>query len=553
MSCRWSRVAALLAVITVICFATTQATFLPAGVRYEEIECDIVVAGGSTAALAASLAAARTAPEKRICLLESTNWPGGQLTSSAVSAVDFGTHNVHPVNQPKDFAAMVASLPGNPGKCWVSHWCYEPADLLHKWIFPTINQTKNLRVFYNTVVKKAYTAKGPHGDEVKSILAVQRVPKEENEAWRNRLSEDLLDWYSLYESKTFNKKALHFSAPLFIEATEFGDLLVTADAPFAQGIEYPYEDDYTTLDCGQTHVFPLYMSIEKEPVKQPHFPPPPRGISYEIPSQFSWGRIWSYRRSIGLEGPENEARIGETSNQNWGPPPGNDYNLGYLYLPTQEVKAQAKNWHGGINMTSLADAELTAFGWYTYYSQQCNKTQKPEVCARVALAASVAGTDLGLSKVPYLRESRRSIGIHNFRLMYENMTSHVNPTGVVFADRVAIGEYFYADIHHMADGLCKYPAYLGDRSIKPYYVPFRALTNRDFGNMLVAGKTMAQTFKANAATRLHPVEWTTGLAAGVAAALMSTHSIPTTTQLYENNIKLLQETISTQAPLQWTL
>jgi hypothetical protein len=45
---------------------------------------------------------------------------------------------------------------------------YEPADLLHKWIFPTINQTKNLRVFYNTVVKKAYTAKGPHGDEVKS-------------------------------------------------------------------------------------------------------------------------------------------------------------------------------------------------------------------------------------------------------------------------------------------------------------------------------------------------------------------------------------------------
>jgi hypothetical protein len=130
---------------------------------------------------------------------------------------------------------------------------------------------------------------------------------------------------------------------------------------------------------------------------------------------------------------------------------------GYLYLPTQEVKAQAKNWHGGINMTSLADAELTAFGWYTYYSQQCNKvlsctqhaarntllhthpshavswgvggaqTQKPEVCARVALAASVAGTDLGLSKVPYLRESRRSIGIHNFRLMYENMTSQYVP------------------------------------------------------------------------------------------------------------------------------
>jgi hypothetical protein len=46
---------------------------------------------------------------------------------------------------------------------------------------------------------------------------------------------------------------------------------------------------------------------------------------------------------------------------------------------------------------------------------------------------------------------------------------------VVFADRVAIGEYFYADIHRMAGGLCKYPAYLDNRTTKPYYVPFRAL------------------------------------------------------------------------------
>jgi hypothetical protein len=41
-----------------------------------------------------------------------------------------------------------------------THVGYEPPDLLHKWIFPTINQTKNLHVFYDTVVKKAYTAKG---------------------------------------------------------------------------------------------------------------------------------------------------------------------------------------------------------------------------------------------------------------------------------------------------------------------------------------------------------------------------------------------------------
>ena len=37
-------------------------------------------------------------------------------------------------------------------------------------------------------------------------------------------------------------------------------------------------------------------------------------------------------------------------------------------------------------------------------------------------------------------------------------------------------------------------------------------------NVFLAGKTMAQTQAANAGTRLQPVEWAMGVAAGVAAA-----------------------------------
>ena len=55
----------------------------------------------------------------------------------------------------------------------------------------------------------------------------------------------------------------------------------------------------------------------------------------------------------------------------------------------------------------------------------------------------------------------------------------------------------------------------------PFCIPFRSLTNERYGNLLVAGKTMAQSFLANAATRLHPIEWSTGTAAGVAAAAMN--------------------------------
>ena len=54
-------------------------------------------------------------------------------------------------------------------------------------------------------------------------------------------------------------------------------------------------------------------------------------------------------------------------------------------------------------------------------------------------------------------------------------------------------------------------------TLAPYFVPFRALTSDEVPNLLLAGKTMAQTFLANAATRFHPVEWATGAAAGAAA------------------------------------
>ena len=40
------------------------------------------------------------------------------------------------------------------------------------------------------------------------------------------------------------------------------------------------------------------------------------------------------------------------------------------------------------------------------------------------------------------------------------------------------------------------------------------------GNLLVAGLTMANSFMLSSALRMHPIEWTTGTAAGVSAAFM---------------------------------
>lgn len=72
--------------------------------------------------------------------------------------------------------------------------------------------------------------------------------------------------------------------------------------------------------------------------------------------------------------------------------------------------------------------------------------------------------------------------------------------------------------------------------------------------MLLAGKTIAQSFYVNAATREHPTEWTTGVAAGAAAALMVQRGWSDTAQVaaaYDDLAAALRGA-AVQQPLEWT-
>ncbi len=57
-----------------------------------EVACDILVVGGGTGGIAAALAAARAAAGQsagpQVCVIEETDWIGGQLTAQGVSALD---------------------------------------------------------------------------------------------------------------------------------------------------------------------------------------------------------------------------------------------------------------------------------------------------------------------------------------------------------------------------------------------------------------------------------------------------------------------------------
>ena len=271
----------------------------------------------------------------------------------------------------------------------------------------------------------------------------------------------------------------------------------------------------------------------------------------------SWQRDWTYRRVDAAPGSDaNAAAPGETSVINVGG--GDDYDSGYLFfaLNSSELNAQLAApglWRGGVNLTAYAMAEQRSFGFYHFFRANASAS----VSGFLALNASLAGTDTGLAKMPYLRDTRRSAGgVGGFRVFKDNLTQPGSwaKAATSWPDTVGIGQYFYADVHKMDAAVCAYPSYIDAGSpVLPYYIPFRALTVDGAPNMLVAGKLMATSFFANAAMRLHPEEWVSGEAAGVAAALMVTNKWASTLAALENVQVIQQALLARGSPLNWTL
>jgi hypothetical protein len=82
----------------------------------------------------------------------------------------------------------------------------------------------------------------------------------------------------------------------------------------------------------------------------------------------------------------------------------------------------------------------------------------------------------------------------------------------------------------------------------------RALMVGGAPNLLVAGKLMAQSFHANSNTRVHPSEWSSGVAAGGTAALMLMRGWHDTSDAYANVAVVRSYLNSSKVgqPLDWT-
>ncbi|TWT83657.1 tricarballylate dehydrogenase [Planctomycetes bacterium CA13] len=136
--------------------------------------------------------------------------------------------------------------------------------------------------------------------------------------------------------------------------------------------------------------------------------------------------------------------------------------------------------------------------------------------------------------LPGRRESRRFIG--DFVLSEKDLTEHRH-----FEDAVAYGgwsldEHCPGGIENLEDP----PSYFHDHFSKVYEIPFRSLYSKNISNLLFAGRNISQTHIALSSSRVMGTCSLMGQAAGTAAALCVTKTIPPR-ELAQQHINELQE------------
>lgn len=486
---------------------------VPEPVGVPRVECEVLVVGGGTGGVAAALAAARRG--RRVCLVEETDWLGGQLTSQGVSALDEhdlierfgGTASYYGLrNAIRDHYAEHGldrtNEGGNPGSCWVTHLAFEPAVAVRAIdaLLEPFVESGHLRLYRRTKTVGVHVVDG-RVDAV-TVLDLDRL------------------------------ELLRFGPQFVIDATELGDLLPLAGIDYRVGAETAAETGEPHAQpeepkprCVQsfTYTFALERSTDRNatPIPRPetyeHYrAAQPYSLTIEVHGgeiygeESGWlsyrlfermpgtkGSLWTYRRLVDAE---MLPRVSGTDLTmfNW---PGNDYRDQSI-LDVSAAQAAA----------ALRDAKRVSLGFLhwlqTAAPAEGDRLGAPELRLRPDLMAT---TD-GLSMHPYIRESRR---IRALKTVVEQDVSAGHRHGAraaPFADSVGIG-WYPIDIHRSG------PEDVGvSTRTRPFQIPLGALIPAGAVNLVAAAKNIGTTHITNGCYRLHPVEWNIGEAAGALAA-----------------------------------
>lgn len=493
--------------------------------REEVINADMVVIGGGLGGVAAALSSLRNG--KTVILTEETDWLGGQLTQQGVppdehrwiehtgatkTYRDFRkrVRDYYRMNYPlKESAMNDPHL--NPGSASVSRLSCEPKAalaILNEMLAPYVSSGK-LKVLYHYKALKSTVQK----DLVKDITVKSRL--------------------------TGNIKVLR--GAYFVDATELGDLLPLTGTEYVTGTE-------SRRDTGELHApeeaapdnvqaFTVCFSMDYIPGEKhiiqkpldyifwrdfiPQLKPPwpgrlldfhysnPRTLEKKAlcvdPTNQGCGtlfNLWNYRRIIDKNNFEEGFYQSDITLVNW---PQNDYFLGNL------IGASDRQFQKYVE-----EGKQLSLSLLYWLQTEAPRPNGGRGWPGLRLRKDILGTDDGLAKYPYVRESRRikpvfrvteeHVGAENRRLVAGNGADAGKAAS--FHDSVGIG-YYPIDLHPTT-GKQNYI----DMDALRFQIPLGALLPVKMKNLIPANKNIGTTHITNGCYRLHPVEWNIGEAVG---------------------------------------
>jgi hypothetical protein len=487
---------------------------------------DILIVGGGLGGVAGALAALRMG--RRVILTEPTDWLGGQLTSQAVPPDENpwiegtgctrsyrqlrdGIRNYYRRNYPLTMEARMRPFL-NPGAGAVSLLCHEPqiAVAVIEELLAPYQASRQLLVLLQHRLLSAET----DGDKITAV--------------------------TLQNLRTGNTVAI--TAKYILDATEFGDLLEAAGIESITGSESQSQTGEPHALTGQpdpldqqaaSWCFALdYYPDEDHTIARPehyHFwrdyqpdfwgsklfswtlPNPqtlqPQHRALFVDERSSLMPLWHYRRILSREHYPDGTFASDITLVNY---PQIDYWLAPLVGVTTEQRERHLNDAMQQSLSFLywmqTDAPRHDGAGYGYPG--------------LRLRDDIVGTDHGLAKHIYVRESRRIRA--EFTVLEQHIGIEARGEGrgaEQFEDSVGIG-YYRIDLHP-STGLRHYI----DIDCYPFQIPLGALLPVRAENVLPACKNIGTTHITNGCYRVHPVEWNIGEAAGALAAYAAIHQV----------------------------
>ena len=471
-------------------------------------ECDIAIIGGGLGGVAAALAAAEGGTQ--VVLSETTDWIGGQVTSQGVSALDEhqyietfgGTHSYyrfregirHFYYKKYNITPDSYATPLNPGNGWVSRLCFEP------------------RVALDVLE----TMLAPHIETGRITLLLQHHPIAAH-VEQDRITKVVL---------ANEQQQVHVHATYFLDATEMGNLLPLTDIPYVTGAEaindtgepnanrkgpQPHEVQSFTYGfaveyCpGENHTITKPSGYEHFRDTQPYslvlqgHTRGSRPFNMFVDGPTGLPPFWTYRRLYDGQQLNPHNKTNDLTLINWG---SNDYDRASLIDQSEAVQRRTHD-----------EAKRLSLGFLYWLQTEVPRDDRrgygyPEL----RLRPEIMGTTDGLSKAPYVRESRRIVPLK--RIVEQDITtgSGLGARATHFGDSIGIG-WYSIDLH---------PCVGNPRTMyaptRPFQIPLGALLTKHLTNLVAANKNIGTTHITNGSYRVHPVEWNIGESAGSLAA-----------------------------------